>query len=92
MFVCTTHSSLVSDFTQLLQQKYQESLGLRGKELEGTIALLEQTSVLISIFADLRPIIGPDDERLATLQQISKWFADWEAQVVSIHGSTKAQR
>jgi hypothetical protein len=49
-----------------------------GDYLNGTINFLEQTALLISIFHDKRPITSMEDLRLNQLQDIYKWFCDWE--------------
>lgn len=58
--------------------QYQLYLGEKGSILNGTIELLKQTSRLIDIFRDMRPITHIDDSRLRELQEISNWFDDWK--------------
>lgn len=57
-----------------LMQVYQHSLGDMGSDLNLTIELLKNTSVLIRNFRDPRPIIDPTDDRLNENQ----WFLQWE--------------
>ena len=64
-------------------QLYQSSLGEKGDALSSTIELLRMTSVLVTIFNDLRPLRGPDDERLQQLQSVLKWLESWEAAATS---------
>lgn len=40
--------------------------------------LLKQTSILVAISNDLRPLKGPDDTRLAQLSDVLQWFEQWE--------------
>jgi hypothetical protein len=49
--------------------------------LQSTIQLLQNTSQLIDIFRDHRPIIETSDDRLKTLQDIHNWFKNWEDEV-----------
>ena len=58
--------------------QYQQYLGENGSVLDGAIDLLKQTSKLIKIFRDMRPIKTLDDERLLELSNIGKWFNEWE--------------
>ena len=70
-----------------------ESLGNDGTSLDGCISFLKQTSRIISIFQDRRPISVPSDDRLAQLMSISKWFKDWEINIMSNTSlSSKAKR
>ena len=69
-----------------------ESMGSGGASLSGCIALLEQTSRLIAIFHDTRPISVPSDDRLAQLITIGRWFKDWETTTMaetSLSGKAK---
>ena len=71
---------LDADMLQLMLE-YKESLGEHGSHLSGTIELLKQTSPLISIFRDNRPITRLDDVRLQSLLDILSWFQIWEDNV-----------
>lgn len=57
---------------------YQQTLGEKGQILNGAIELLEQTSRLVEIFRDMRPIKSIDDPRLNTLKSVSSWFTQWQ--------------
>ena len=46
--------------------------------LQGTLALLQQTSVLISVLNDNRHITSLEDSRIDELLEVSRWFAHWE--------------
>ncbi|KAL4229198.1 hypothetical protein ACF0H5_012237 [Mactra antiquata] len=61
-----------------LIKQYQSSLSDQGQYLKGVIELLENTSQLISIFRDMRPVKELSDSRLTTLQEIRDWFLCWE--------------
>ena len=69
-----------------------ESMGSGGASLSGCIALLKQTSRLIAIFHDPRPISVPSDDRLAQLITIGGWFKDLETTIMaetSLSGKAK---
>ena len=61
-----------------LMVKYKESLH-DGSYLDSTINLLKETSVLVRIFRDMRPITDLADERLQELQSVLQWFQAWES-------------
>lgn len=61
-----------------LMQVYQHSLGDMGSDLNLTIELLKNTSVLIRNFRDPRPIIDPTDDRLNENHDVLQWFLQWE--------------
>ena len=65
-----------------LMQCYGNTLQ-NPSHLQSTIQLLQNTSQLIDIFRDHRPIIDTSDERLATLKKILDWFKNWEEEVNS---------
>ena len=46
-----------------------------SKYLDCSIFFLEQTSKMISVFNDNRPIIEMGDERLIQLKEVNDWFA-----------------
>lgn len=77
---------LSSEMLHLMKQ-YQNSIGEKGKILDGAIELLENTSKIVSIFRDMRPIIHLNDQRLNDLEEVSEWFLKWEVQ----SGSDKKQ-
>lgn len=60
---------------------YQNSLGEKGAVLYGLVELLEQTSLLIQIFRDMRPICDNTDDRLSQLKSIDLWFSFWESSI-----------
>jgi hypothetical protein len=59
-----------------LMKQYQNTLP-DGRHLDGSVSLLEQTSKMVSIFNDSRPIVDMMDNRLSQLAETKKWFADW---------------
>lgn len=61
-----------------LMQLYQKSIAEKGNEISKSIELLEQTSVLVKVFRDKRPITSYEDSRLLQLRQILVWFQSWE--------------
>ena len=64
-----------------LMIQYGKARGI-SDELSGTIAVLEQTSVLVDIFMDTnRSIISQDDRRLTQLTESLKFFNEWEMEV-----------
>ena len=80
-------------FSTPLFQEYQRSLpNEQQSPLEGAIALLEQTKIIIDVFADLRPIKGTDDTRLKELQGVTVWFMAWEDSVSSSTLNKKEQK
>lgn len=48
-----------------------------GKDLDGAVEFLQQTSVLVSMFRDPRPITDMGDQRLSNLKGAYMWFKDW---------------
>lgn len=60
-----------------LMLAYQSSYP-NGHHLDAAVQLLRQTSALIHIFRDTRPVKSMSDERLQTLDNISQWFQNWE--------------
>ena len=61
---------------------YQNSLGEKGQILNGAVELLEQTSKLVDIFRDMRPIKSLDDSRINNLLSVSSWFQQWQCFVM----------
>ena len=49
-----------------------------GAHLQSAVDFLRQTSSMIRIFRDRRPITDPSDKRLAQLTAILAWFDEWE--------------
>jgi hypothetical protein len=66
----------LNDIMLNLMINYQKSL-MNGKHLDGSIELLKQTSKMVAIYNDNRPICDINDERLVKLADCKKWFADW---------------
>lgn len=62
-------------------KEYQHSRRKKRAELDGTIALLENTSKMIDIFSDMTPICGSDDVRLSELRKVAAWFQEWETAI-----------
>ena len=62
-----------------LMEAYKKSLDANeGSKLDSTITLLGQTSALIAIFRDDRPLSDPADDRLTQLRDILHFFMSWE--------------
>jgi len=61
-----------------LMEVYKESLGDGGSELDGTIELLKNTSVLVKNFRDHRPIVDISGDRLKQNRDVLNWFVEWE--------------
>ena len=79
---------LDEDMLQLMLH-FKNSLGLDGCKLDGCIELLRQTSTLIKIFRDNRPVTSTDDMRLANLSQVLQWFHTWEDEIMKAYGTPK---
>ena len=83
---------LNTDMLQLFLER-SESMGERGVSLRGCVDILKQTSRLIDILDDSRPINDPADERLEQLESVNRWFKRWEEEVMANTGlSTKEKR
>lgn len=65
-----------------LMRSYQQSLHAPDR-LNGTITLLEQTSVLVDIFTDVNRPLKYGDNRLTELKSVLTYFNEWEAEVKS---------
>ncbi|KAK3091321.1 hypothetical protein FSP39_018905, partial [Pinctada imbricata] len=78
---------LDSDMLNLMQQ-YKQHLQNRP-ELNSAIEFLENTSKLITIFKDKRPIFSVKDTRVATLLQVREWFQTWKSDNQALGGSKK---
>ena len=65
-----------------LMEAYQSNLPPEdASKLEGSISLLRNTSVLVSVFRDQRPITEITDQRLENLVTVLQWFKTWESSV-----------
>jgi hypothetical protein len=73
-----------------LMQLYQATL-IDGSVLDGALALLKNSSILIRVFRDRRGISSVSDGRLHELRSVLKWFTEWENDVKS-SGVASAQR
>lgn len=82
---------LNSEMLNLVLQ-YQQYLGEKGEVLNGLVELLQQTSKLIQLFRDMRPVRATDDPRLTELLNISQWFTDWETYSLSNTSVPKSMR
>jgi hypothetical protein len=71
-----------------LMVQYKNSLK-NGAVLDSAIELLTQTSELISIFRDKRPIKSMDDTRLSSLKAIRQWFREWRNEISNEEQSAK---
>lgn len=69
---------------------YQRSLGDKGEELQGSIELLQHTSV-IKNFKYARPIISYSDERLDENRKVLEWFCTLEKQNKSLTNINKKE-
>ena len=49
-----------------------------GTYLQGSLALLEQTSKLVAIMNDNRHVVSLTDGRLQALREVSEWFSTWQ--------------
>ena len=63
-----------------LVKSFQATLD-RPEDLAATVQLLENTSVLVDIFTDRRPICETTDSRLQQLGNVLKFFNTWESNV-----------
>jgi hypothetical protein len=57
---------------------YKRSLGDKGEELQGSIELLQQTSVLVKNFRNAQPITSYSDKRLDDNRRVLGWFRTWQ--------------
>ena len=81
---------LNDDMLQLMYD-LRLTLGQDGRKLNATIDLLQQTSVLVAIFRDVRPIIDLSDHRLLKLRDVMRWFNQWEGAIFAKY-NTPGQR
>jgi hypothetical protein len=73
---------LNEDFLYLMEA-HQASLN-DGQHLNSSIQLLKQTSKIISVFRDRRPITSMDDSRFGILQSAFTWFQEWKSEVAQL--------
>ena len=60
-----------------LMKSYQATLD-DPERLSSTVCLMENTSVLVDVFKDKRPICDSTDRRLQQLREVLRFFNDWE--------------
>jgi hypothetical protein len=65
-----------------LMELYNESLGEKGQDLDSSIEMLQNTSALVEIFRDRRPIKTYEDPRLTHLRNVLLWFRTWEKEII----------
>ena len=58
--------------------EYVERVPDNGDSFKGVVDFLTQTSKVVGIFKDVKPIQSIDDERMDTLKQFHKWLLSWE--------------
>ena len=51
--------------------------------LASTVELLENTSILVNIYLDKRPITNLHDNRLKKLEDILSYFKNWENEITN---------
>ena len=71
---------LNEDMLQLMLD-LRAHLGPRGAKFDATISLLQQTSILVNIFRDRRPMTDPSDPRIQQLHGVFGWFKQWEIDI-----------
>ena len=88
-----TRQHIFPESDDMLQLMYdlRLTLGQDGRKLDATIDLLQQTSVLVAIFRDVRPIIDLSDHRLLKLRDVMRWFNQWEGAIFAKY-NTPGQR
>lgn len=62
-----------------------------GQHLESAIGFLSQTSAVIKIFRDKRPITDPNDQRLEELESVRIWFDNWAKEAKDAKSLPSAQ-
>jgi hypothetical protein len=72
-------------------QIYKHNLGGKGSVLNGAIKLLQQTSIMIKIFRNNKPIREMNDDRITQLQAVDSWFETWQTQIHNTNISKKAK-
>lgn len=55
-----------------------------GTYLNSSIQLLKQTSKIIKVFRDQRPVISMSDPRLDFLKSVFDWFQEWKQEISQI--------
>lgn len=78
---------LNEDMLQLMKS-YQNSL-INGDVLNSAIDLLQQTSKLITVFRDPRPVTDIHDARLNILNHVLDWFNNWRNEIKQIKKTPK---
>ncbi|CAG2223976.1 unnamed protein product [Mytilus edulis] len=78
---------LNEDMLQLMKS-YQNSL-INGDVLNSAIDLLQQTSKLITVFRDPRPVTDIHDARLNILNNALDWFNNWRNEIKQIKKTPK---
>lgn len=61
-----------------------------GSHLNSAVDFLRQTSTMIAVFRDRRPIKDKDDSRLHDLSKVLVWFKSWESEQKSKPTATKS--
>jgi hypothetical protein len=56
--------------------------------LDAAITFLKNTSTLVDFFNDDRAIQGPDDCRLAKLQEVACFFGSWQSSVTALEATS----
>ena len=64
-----------------LMEEYQKSMSNGTEELGGTIDFIKNTSILMNVFSDSRPITTITDAKLDELSAVHTWFKTWETSV-----------
>ena len=59
----------------------RKNLGDTGSELDSTLELLQNISVIVNIFRDSKPIVDRCDDRLRIMQDVMDFFVKWENSV-----------
>ena len=63
-----------------LMKSYQATLD-KPELVSSTVCFLENTSVLVDVFTDRRPVCEPSDKRLRRLREVLEFFNSWESSV-----------
>lgn len=71
-----------------LMKHYKMSLK-NGNILNGTIEFLENTSEIIKVFRDQRPILSTNDIRIHKLKSVLQWLRSWKEEVENASVSQK---
>lgn len=73
----------VLDNDMLFLMKSYQATHDKPELISSTISFLENTSVLVKIFTDWRPICETTNVRLTQLEEVLQFFNDWESSVKS---------